>query len=173
MTRPRWYALQTLPRKEAQVDAYLGTQGYETYYPTLRVTPVNPRAAKVQPFFPGYLFVRVDLAEVGINALRWLPGAVGVVRFDEQPAALADSIIERLRQHTDQQLGQPAAPAENWQKGDEVLVHTGPLRGCEGIFDTRLNGGERVQILLQLLGRSVRAAVNVNAIGRKPLGSRR
>jgi len=62
-----WYVIHSKPRKENQVNAYLRTQGFETFYPTLRVQPVNPRASRIRPYFPRYLFVHADLDEVGDN----------------------------------------------------------------------------------------------------------
>jgi transcriptional antiterminator RfaH len=37
------------------------------------VRPVNPRARKTRPYFPGYLFVQADLAAVGLVEFRWMP----------------------------------------------------------------------------------------------------
>ena len=57
----QWYALRSKSRKEDAVWRQLQSQGYEVFYPCLRVHPVNPRSRKIVPYFPGYLFVEVDL----------------------------------------------------------------------------------------------------------------
>ena len=59
-----WYVIHSKPRKENQVYSQLQARAIETFYPTIRVKPVNPRSAKIRPYFPGYLFVRVDLDAV-------------------------------------------------------------------------------------------------------------
>ncbi len=38
------------------------------------------------------------------------------------------------------------------KSGDLVSVHAGPFAGYKAVFDARLAGGERVRVLLELLG---------------------
>ncbi|MCA9935314.1 MAG: transcription termination/antitermination NusG family protein, partial [Anaerolineales bacterium] len=74
-----WYVLRTKPKKELFVYQQLLAREVALYFPSMRVKPVNPRAAKVRPFFPGYLFVQADLDVDGYNAFNWLPGTVGLI----------------------------------------------------------------------------------------------
>ena len=56
--------------------------------------PVNPRSSKIWPYFPRYMFAHVDLDEVGLSALSWVPGAIGIVQFDGRDAApVSDGVI--------------------------------------------------------------------------------
>lgn len=64
-----WYALHCNSRKEDLVAHQLVVHELDIYYPTIKVNPVNPRARKIQPYFPGYLFVRVDLETFGMAPL--------------------------------------------------------------------------------------------------------
>src|SRR5687768_13898413 len=93
MEEKSWFAVHTKPRCESQADAYLRSQKLDTYYPTLTVKPVNPRASKIRPFFPGYLFIHVNLEAVGRSALEWAPGTTGLVSFGGEPAAIPDHFI--------------------------------------------------------------------------------
>ena len=52
----------------------------------MHVQPVNQRARKKKPNFPGYLFIHMDLEQENPSALRWMPGAVGLVSFAKKPA---------------------------------------------------------------------------------------
>lgn len=60
----RWHVLRSKPRKEAALARYARSNGHEVFYPTIPVKPVNPRASKIKPYFPGYLFVQTSLAEL-------------------------------------------------------------------------------------------------------------
>ena len=82
-----WYALRSKPRKEEVVWKQVRTQGFEAYFPRLRVNPVNPRSRKLRPYFPGYLFVYADLEEVGVSVFQWMPHSIGLVCFGGEPAA--------------------------------------------------------------------------------------
>ncbi len=70
-----WYTLHVKPHKERFVFERLQSLEHipvpgnvpnvakqiEVFFPAVRVKPVNPRSAKVRPYFPGYIFVRGDL----------------------------------------------------------------------------------------------------------------
>ena len=55
-----WYALHSKPNAEYQVAMILTQQGIETYLPEIEVAK-KQRAYHKKPFFPCYLFCRVDL----------------------------------------------------------------------------------------------------------------
>jgi transcription elongation factor/antiterminator RfaH len=162
-----WYVLHSKPHKERQLDAYLQSQGIETFLPVIRVKPVNPRASKINPLFPGYLFVRADLEKVGQSRLQWVPGAIRLVAFDGYPAAVPDHTIQHLKCHVKEINYAAKHHLDDIRRGDPVRIVEGPLAGYEAIFDMRLSGSERVQVLLDLLGRQIRTHVNARAIEKR------
>ncbi len=164
-----WYVLQSKLHKESQVDRLLQARRFDSFLPTITVKPVNPRASKVQAYFPGYLFVRADLAVVGSSAFEWIPGAIRLVQFDDQPAPVSDDLIERLRKHVSAQHLKPIHPLDGLKPGDKVYVKHGSLAGYEGLFDTQLSGGERARILIQMLGRMIKAEVNAGALSKRSI----
>lgn len=147
-----WYVLSIKPHKEQPVHRYLESQQIEAYLPTMRVSPVNPRSRRARPFFPGYMFVYVDLSIEGDNCLRWIPGARGLVRFGNQPAVVPENLISELRKRL-QALNEAARNGNHnkLQKGDRVRIIKGPFEGYEAIFDAHLSGRDRVQVLLNFL----------------------
>lgn len=148
-----WYVLRTKPHKERTVFRQLQAKGVTVYFPALHVTPTNPRAAKIRPFFPGYMFVQLDLESEGDNALRWLPGTNGLVRFGKLPATVPDQLIRELQRRVAQIEAEGETPEEKLTKGDRVRVVEGPFAGYEAIFDMRLSGRDRVQVFLSLVNR--------------------
>lgn len=148
----KWYVLRTKPHKERAVYRLLVQKDdLDVYFPALRVKPVNPRASKIRPYFPGYMFVNVDLEQQGDNALRWTPGTKGLVRFGGQPASVPEHLIYELQKRLAALQEEQNQPQGEFQKGDKVRIVDGPLAGYEAIFDVRLSGKDRVQILLSLL----------------------
>ncbi len=94
-----WYVLHSKPNKEEFLRQQLTSRQVDHFYPTVVVTPVNPRSRKIRPFFPGYLFVHMDLDEVNQSpSLQWMPGAVGLVAFDGKAAEVPDGLIAALKQ---------------------------------------------------------------------------
>jgi len=146
----QWYVLSVKAHKEPPVHRYLQTQKIKTYYPTMRVNPVNPRARRERPYFPGYMFVHVDLDLEGDNRMRWIPGTRGLVRFGDRPAAVPENLIQTLHRQL-QAFQQRQADAKILEKGDRVRIIKGPFEGYEAIFDAHVSGKDRVQVLMAYL----------------------
>jgi transcriptional antiterminator RfaH len=147
----QWYVLRSKPNQEEAVWRQARAGGFEVFYPRLHVQPTNPRSRKIKPYFPGYLFVRFELNETGVSTFRWMPYAVGLVCFDGVPADVPDNVIAAIRQHIDEVVAAGGELFHQLKSGDPIRIQHGPFAGYEGIFDTRLGGGDRVQVLLKML----------------------
>jgi len=146
-----WYALRIKPHKERAVDEQLRSWDILTYLPMVRVKPKNPRAAKQKPYFPGYLFVRTDLDIVGANTMNWMPGTLGLVSFGGIPATVPENLIHELQQRLTQIEAAGGLILADLEPGDKVRIVEGPFAGYEAIFDMRVPGKDRVQVLLSFL----------------------
>jgi transcription antitermination factor NusG len=146
-----WYVLHSKPRKEELLYGQLTHRNIESYYPRIRVQPVNPRAAKVRAYFPGYVFIHVNLAETGLSILQWLPGATGLVSFGSEPASVPDGLIVAIRNKIDRLNSLGGELFDGLKPGDNVQITEGPFTGYEAIFDSRLSGTERVRVLLKFV----------------------
>jgi transcription antitermination factor NusG len=163
-----WYVIKSKSQKEGLLWEQLCLRGVETYYPRIRVKTVNPRARKVKPYFPGYLFVQMDLKQTDLAGLRWLPGAVGLVSFHGEPANVPDSIVRAIQKRVDEINATGGEHLEGLKPGDVVTIHAGPLAGSEAIFDRRLSGPDRVRVLLNLLkNRQIPVDIPAGQIERK------
>lgn len=159
-----WYVMRSKPRKETQLYSYLCTKKIETYYPALNIKPVNPRASKIRPYFPGYLFVHVNLDQIGKNALEWMPCATGLVEFGGEPATVPENFIFDLKQHIAQIKAERDLGIRDIKSGDQVRITAGPFAGYEAIFDSSLNGDQRALVLLQWIGCQLRVEVNASML---------
>lgn len=146
-----WYALRTKPRKEDIVWRQALERGFELYFPRIRVHPVNPRSKKVKPYFPGYLFIRLDLEASGMSVVQWMPHTVGLVSFGGEPAVVPDHLIVEIRRRIETIAKAGGEIFAGLSQGDVVRIEHGPFEGYEAIFDTRLPGNERVRVLLKML----------------------
>jgi transcription elongation factor/antiterminator RfaH len=146
----RWYALYTKPKKERQVDALLREQGIETYLPTARRKVRRRDRPDRIVYFPCYLFARLDLGDTPRSSINWMPGIRHIVSLGEQPAVVADEIVELLRRRLE---GIEEAGYGNLKQGDRVRITSGPLRDLEAIFDRPVSAADRVRVLLDVMGR--------------------
>lgn len=165
----QWYAIRSKPRKEEVVWLQVASQGFETYYPRIRVNPVNPRSKKLRPYFPGYLFVRADLDEVGMSIFQWMPHSIGLVSFGGEPSIVPENLVVAIRQKLDRINAAGGAIFDGMKPGDAVWISEGPFKGYEAIFDERVAGSERVRVLLEFLGskRKVPLTLHAGQIERK------
>ena len=160
----KWYVIRSKPHRERFVSQQLSRQGLEVFFPTACVHPTNPRAARERPYFPGYLFVHLDLDAVGVSRLRWLPAAVGLLEFGGEPAIVPDTLVTQLKRRVASIQAAGGLVFADLKKGDPVKITAGPLAGYEAIFDLRLKGSDRVRVLLEMLCRQVRLELDAGSI---------
>ena len=147
----RWYALRSKPRKEDVLFRQAHAQGFEIFYPRLRVQPVNPRSKKYKPYFPGYMFVKVDIDVVGKSTFQWMLHSVGIIEFGGEPAYVSENLIHSLQKRVDEINEAGGEVFDGLKQGDPVQISEGPFAGYAAIFDARLPGSERVRVLIKML----------------------
>lgn len=147
-----WYVVRSKPNKEEFLAEQLESRGFTIYLPQLRVKPVNPRARKVRPFFPGYLFVQAPAADdFRYSDVQWLPGSHGLVNFGSDLASLSEAIIVGIRKQVDALNQAEAESRSGFHPNDKVVIVDGVFTGYEAIFDTRISGKDRVRVLLSFM----------------------
>ena len=147
----QWYVLRSKPNKEGFLARQLELHGVEVYLPYLRVKPVNPRARTLKPYFPGYLFVHLEINSSQLAVMDRLPGCVNLVNFGGEIPFVPDPIMAAIKQKVDQARLSGPGVKPCFSPGDAVRITGGLLEGYEGILDTSLPGSERVRVLLKLL----------------------
>jgi transcriptional antiterminator RfaH len=158
-----WYALRSKPRKEDVVWRQVVSQGMKVFYPRLKVKPKNPRARRMKPYFPGYLFVYVDLEDVGLSEFQWMPHTNGLVSFGGEPAVVPENLIHEIRDRIEKINAAGGEELAGLQPGDKVSINDGPFQGYQAIFDSTLPGNVRVRVLLELLGNQRQVPLELDA----------
>jgi len=149
----RWYALHSKPNHENLLWEQLTLREIEAFLPCITVKPVNPRARKIRPIFPGYVFVHFDISQHGESMLQWIPGASGLVKFGNDIGYIPDNLIHGIRRRVEEMQAVVGEPAPTARPGDKVIIRDGPFQGYEAIFDERVSGSDRVRVLLRLFQR--------------------
>jgi transcriptional antiterminator RfaH len=124
---------------------------------------VNPRSRKLVPYFPGYLFVLVDLESAGKSVFQWMPHTIGLVGFGGEPAYVPENLIHELRKRVEEISRAGGEVFDGLKSGDTVRISSGPFAGFEAIFDARLSGDERVRVLLEFLNNKRRLPIELSA----------
>jgi transcriptional antiterminator RfaH len=151
----RWYLIHTKPSAEAVAQLNLERQGYETYLPRLvqRALRRQRWRERIAPLFPCYVFVRLDTGHQALGPVRSTTGVANVVRFGAKFAIVPDRVVGDLRSRADPETGlHRLSSAMKLVRGSAVQIVASAFDGLEGIFE-RAAGGDRVVVLLTLLGR--------------------
>ncbi len=148
-----WHVIRSKPNREDFLARELESRDVEYYYPLLRANPVNPRARRFKPYFPGYLFIHVDLEKVNTSTLERIPGVANLVSFGGEFSFVPENIVHAIRRRVDEVNAQGGEHAAALHPGDQVEIEHGPFAGYTAILDATLPGYERVRVLLQMLAR--------------------
>ena len=161
----QWFVLRSKPHKEWLLYDQLLARGVECFFPSVTVTPVNPRSATERPLFPSYMFVHCELDVIGSSYFKWMPYAQGLVTFDAEPAAIPDNLIVALKNRVGEINQKGGLHFTQIEQGTAVQIVDGPLRGYDGVFDMRLDEHARVRILVNLMNnRQMTVDLNVGQI---------
>lgn len=161
-----WYVAQTQIQSEAKAGANLVQQGFDVYVPCYLRTVRHARRVNVvkAPLFPSYIFVRIDMETQRWRAINSTIGVKRLVGSEGIPARIGADIIQGLKEH-EQADGflSIVSPAIRFKTGDAVRILRGAFDSCRGIFQGRTEN-ERVEILLEMLGRKVRVVADAQLI---------
>ena len=146
-----WYVIQSHPNKEQLLYKQIKNLDIEIFFPRIRVKPVNPRSRKIRPYFPGYLFIRTAVETVESSTIKWMPHSKGIVSFGGEPSIVPEALIQALKQKVGDGETSIIEQQEEFNAGVPISIQYGPFEGYEGIFDAKLDGSDRVRILMRML----------------------
>jgi transcriptional antiterminator RfaH len=155
-----WYCARTQPKHEHIAARDLTVRlGLEVFNPRLRIERATRRGVVklIEPLFPCYLFVRCHLADQ-VEHVRYATGISSLVHFGPKVPTVADEVIEDLRQCFEAE--EPMTVQDPLRVGSEVTVADGSLLGSQGVVIKVLPAKQRVQVLLDFLGRTTVAEVD-------------
>lgn len=159
----RWYVAVTQARRESLAVENLQRQGWRTFLPFHLATRRHARKFRTAPApaFPRYVFVAFDLDRDRWRSANGTYGVQRLVMGAERPLPVPEGVVETLMQSAD---GNGILQFRyGLEVGARVRLVAGPFAETLGI----LNGLEpsgRVEVLLELLGGSVRIKTDVAQI---------
>jgi transcriptional antiterminator RfaH len=157
-----WYAVQVKRHEEQRVVRHLALRAIPTFLPLIESFRRRGRCAtRLEPLFPGYLFVELPALERHPgpwHTARWTPGVRRILGTDLTPVPMPAEAMDAIRARV-QALGF-VRPGARFTTGTKVRIQSGPLSGLEAIFDRPIPREGRVLVLLELLGQVGRAELD-------------
>jgi transcription antitermination factor NusG len=155
-----WYVLMVRSNHEKRITQGLDYRGIEHFLPCYRSARqwTDRRVTLELPLFPGYLFVRMSLAE-RMRALT-IPHVFSLVGTGSSPATLTEAEIESIKRGLAH--GNPA-PYPYLRSGEQVVVTQGPMCGITGIV-LRQQSNTRVVVSIATIARSFVLDIDVASV---------
>ncbi len=161
----RWYAVHTRPSSEAKAAEQLRRQGYEAYLPRHRrwVRHARRHAAALRPLFPRYLFVAIDRERMAWRPVLSTIGVAGMVCGGGEPMPVPEGVVALIRERERAGAFDELTPARRLRPGDSVRLREGPFAELVGRL-AQSSDDERVVVLLEFLGRTVKAEFAASSV---------
>jgi len=152
-----WFCLRAQPKREHIAAACLRQiSEVEVFCPRVRFRKPTSRGPVwfVEPMFPGYLFARFDYMTFN-RRIRQRPGITGFVQFGDRLALLPDVLVSEIKDRTGEE--EIVEVDQTLEPGKTVQVTQGPFQGLEALVTRVITAKERVEILIEWMGRTLRA----------------
>lgn len=123
---PAWYVVRTKPHLERQVVHVLERNEVSSYLPL-----IEKEGSKPEPFFPGYVFVRVDRHDDYLKS-RSAPGVSYFLLKESPPTPVNDEVVEEVVERIKRiNVGR----ALMFSLRERVRNNSGLPLGLDGAFD--------------------------------------
>ena len=152
-----WYVARIRPQVEHAAASGLERAGFEVFAPWVR-TPHLRMGHRHSLLFPGYLFVRYNVAKWGWPLLDQVPQVLGLVRTGGVAPAVPDEVIADLAQRV-KESNQTGGICTRFQPGQRVRVFWGTIETQGEVVEEPKSARKRVRVLMEFLGRIVSAQV--------------
>jgi len=172
---PAWFCLRAQPKHEHIAAGHLRQiPDVEVFLPRIRFRRKTRRGAVwfTEALFPGYLFARFEWQR-DLRRIHHAPGVRGVIHFGDRWPTISDATMADLRHRfgVEELHVIPATP----QIGDAVGIAGGIFHGLQAMVTQVMPGRERVQVLLEFLGRQTMVELPLDQVvaegdGRRRLG---
>jgi transcriptional antiterminator RfaH len=154
-----WFALYAKPHREYAVRDYLTGHKVEAYLPEVRTRSQRRDRRGKRPFFPHYLFARLDIDDGIMAKIPWTPGLRQIVSFGGEPAPVPDEVVAHIRCALATLLD--TETEELFAKGDVATcraAHSRESMRCS--TDSSVDG--RVRVFLKCMDRLMAAELDID-----------
>ena len=159
-----WYLVLLKPNGLARAQTNLHRQGVSTFMPLYSQPSQNRRGSAPKPLFPGYLFVHFNPQATSFATVNSTFGVSYIVTAGcDIKRGLPSELIEGLRARCDTQGH--LLPLASLKVNETVRITAGPFSQFVAVVD-KLKTPERVQILFEMMGQTIRSEIAVDDLER-------
>lgn len=160
-----WHVVHTQPNGEERAVANLARQGFTSFLPVYRRRIRHARRVSLvaRPLFPRYLFVQFDADAAPWRSISGTFGVSNLLCRGERPLAVPAGVVEAIQTRVDAEGYVRLGTTSRFAPGQRLQITEGAFALATGLFES-MTDGERVVLLLDLLGRHVRVSVPAEVV---------
>lgn len=160
----RWYAVHTLSGSEEKAVLALrqrivqhGLQGRfgEVLAPAETVVDPKTKRKQTRRFFPGYIFVQMDLDNETFHLVKNTPKITGFVGQGTNPPPVPDAHIEKITRKLAGEEEEAPRPIIDFELGEEVRLTEGRYASMRGVIDEINETRGKLRVVINMFGRPV------------------
>jgi transcriptional antiterminator NusG len=171
----QWYVLQVFSNYEKKVLTMLEDRskvlGLEEQFadivvPTEEIVEMKGGQKKTteRKFFPGYIFVNMNLNDETWHFVNSIPNVMGFVGgSSEKPAPISDREVMIILNKAEDAANAPR-PKTTYQPGEVVRVIEGPFNDFNGVVEKVNYEKNKLFVAVQILGRATPVELNFNQV---------
>ena len=159
----KWYVVQAYSGYENKVKLSLLERikqaGMEAHFGEILIPKENVQDARggkkrlsSRTFYPGYIFVQMDLSDETWHLIKDTPKVSGFVG-GRHPAPVPEREIEAIAQQVAEGAAKPK-PRVQFEKGDHVRVTDGAFANFTGTIEEVNHEKHKVRVLVSIFGRA-------------------
>jgi transcriptional antiterminator NusG len=173
----KWYAVHTYSGFEDNVKLALEerivSSGLKKYFGDIIVPKedVIEKTAKggkkkiKRKFFPGYIFIRMNVNTDSWHLLKATPKVTGFVGDQLNPMPVDESEMGKIVAQITEGVKRPKAKIE-FSKGDGVKITEGPFSGFNGIINEIKPDKSKLEVLVSIFGRATPVELDFTQVER-------
>ena len=173
----KWYAVHTYSGFEDNVKLALEerivSSGLKKYFGDIIVPKedVIEKTAKggkkkiKRKFFPGYIFIKMNVNTDSWHLLKATPKVTGFVGDQLNPMPVDESEMGKIVAQITEGVKRPKAKIE-FSKGDGVKITEGPFSGFNGIINEIKPDKSKLEVLVSIFGRATPVELDFTQVER-------
>ena len=173
----KWYAVHTYSGFEDNVklalEERINSSGFKKYFGDIIVpkediiekTAKGGKKKVKRKFFPGYIFVKMNVNTDSWHLLKATPKVTGFVGDQLNPMPVDESEMEKIVAQITEGIKRPKAKIE-FSKGDSVKITEGPFSGFNGVINEIKPDKSKLEVLVSIFGRATPVELDFTQVER-------
>ena len=158
-----WYIVQFKRNSHRVATRNLSQQGFKTFLPLQTSARKNRTkfATNIEPLFPGYMFLSIDLGNEPWHKINSTLGVSRLICQDGIPMKVPEEIVSALMSRCDS--SGKLLPPETLASGASVKILSGALANFIATVE-KFDSEKRIWVLMEIMGQVTRVQVALDQI---------